>query len=70
MNASRISGAILVVVGLVLLVFAWSSSHAVVDQVTAAAKGRFTQSTMAYLITGVIAVLGGGALWIGGRPKI
>ena len=69
MSTSRILGAILVVVGLVLLVFAWSSSHAVADKVTAAATGRFTQSTILYLITGLIAAIGGGALWIGGRPK-
>lgn len=69
MSISRILGVILVVVGLVLLAFAWSSSHAVVDKVTAITKGRFTQSTISYLIAGLVTVIGGGALWIGGRPK-
>ena len=69
MSLSRIVGIILVVVGIVLLVFAWSSSNAVVDKVTAAAKGRFTQSTMAYLIAGLVSAIGGAALVLGGRPK-
>lgn len=69
MSISRILGIILVVVGLVLLGFAWSSSHAITDKATALAKGRFTQATMAYLICGLAAVIGGAALSMGGRPK-
>jgi hypothetical protein len=69
MSVSKILGVILIVVGLVLLTFAWTSSHAVADKVTEAFIGRFTQSTICYLITGLVAVIGGIALWVGGLPK-
>jgi hypothetical protein len=69
MSISRILGIISVIVGLVLLAFAWSSSHAVTEKVAAATTGRFTQTTIWYIIIGLIMVIGGGCLWIGGRPK-
>lgn len=69
MSMSRIVGMIFLVVGIVLLVLAWNSSHAIPDKLSAAATGRFTQATMWYMITGLVMFIGGGALWIGGRPK-
>ncbi len=69
MSMSRILGVILVVIGLFLLILAWSSTHAIPDKLTAVATGRPTQSTIWYIITGLVMLIGGGALWIGGRPK-
>jgi hypothetical protein len=69
MSISRIIGIILLIVGIFCLGFVWSSTHAPLDQVTAVATGRFTQVTMWYLIAGIAMIVGGGALFIGGRPK-
>ena len=67
MSGNRIIGLILVVVGIVLLVFGMNASQAPVDQVTQTFTGRFTQTTMTYLIIGIIAVVGGGLLALRGR---
>ncbi len=70
MNISRILGLILLVIGIVCLGFGWNSSNTFVNEVSAATTGRFTQQTMLYIIGGIAMVLGGGALFIGGRPKV
>ena len=67
MSGNRIIGIVLLVVGVVLLVFGMNASHAPVDQVTQTFTGRFTQTTMIYLIVGIIAVVGGGLLALTGR---
>jgi O-antigen/teichoic acid export membrane protein len=67
MSGNRIIGLVLVVVGIVLLVFGMNASQAPVDQVTQTFTGRFTQTTMTYLIIGIIAVVGGGLLAMRGR---
>jgi len=67
MSGNRIIGLVLVVVGIVLLVFGMNASQAPVDQVTQTFTGRFTQTTMTYLIIGIIAVVGGGLLALRGR---
>ncbi len=69
MSVSRILGIILLIVGVVCLGFGWNSSNAVVDQVAVAATGRYTHDTMWYIIAGIAMIVGGGALFIGGRPK-
>jgi len=69
MNVYRITGVILLVVGLVCLGFGWNSSNTVVDKISAATTGRFRQTTIWYLVGGIAAVIGGGALVLGGRPK-
>ena len=51
------------VLGAVLLAIAWRASNAPIDQLTETLSGRYTNSTMWYLITGVAAVVGGGALF-------
>jgi LPXTG-motif cell wall-anchored protein len=67
MSGNRIIGLVLVVVGIVLLVFGMNASQAPVDQVTQTFTGRFTQTTMTYLIIGIIAIVGGGLLALRGR---
>jgi uncharacterized membrane protein YidH (DUF202 family) len=67
MSGNRIIGLVLVVVGIVLLVFGMNASQAPVDQVTQTFTGRFTQTTMTYLIIRIIAVVGGALLALRGR---
>lgn len=59
MGANKILGLVLLVVGLILLYFGWESSQSVGDQVTEAFTGRFTDSTMWFLIAGAAAAVGG-----------
>ncbi len=69
MSISRILGLILLGIGIVCLGFGWNSSDTVMNQAAQAATGRFTQPTMWYIFSGIALVLGGGALFLGGRPK-
>jgi hypothetical protein len=50
-----------------LLVVGLNSSQAPVDQVTETLTGRYTHSTMVYLIVGIVAIVGGGLLAFSGR---
>jgi len=70
MNIFRILGIILVVVGVVLLAMGLSSTDAISDKVAVVATGRHTKTTIWYIITGLIMLVGGGALWLRGRPKL
>lgn len=69
MSIARIIGIILLVIGIVCLVFGFNSSRTVVDKLVEATTGRYTQSTMWYIMGGIAMVIGGLALWVGGRPK-
>lgn len=62
MNVMQIVGAAALVVGVVLLGFAYQSSNAPVDQISDALIGRYTDQTMTYLFLGIGAVVGGGLL--------
>ena len=59
MNTTRIVGFVLLVVGVILLFFGYQSSQAVGDQIVEAVTGRFTDSTMWFLIAGAAAVVAG-----------
>lgn len=59
MGTSRVMGIVLLVVGLVLLYFGWQASQSVGDQITETFTGRFTDSTMWFLILGAAAAVGG-----------
>lgn len=67
MTANRIIGLVLVAVGIVLLIFAVNASEAPLDRLSQTFTGRFTQTTMLYLIGGIVAIVGGGALSVAGR---
>lgn len=62
MTQTNILGVVALVVGIVLLVFAWRGSNAPMDQMTEALTGRFSNTTMWYLLGGVVAVVAGAAL--------
>jgi uncharacterized membrane protein YidH (DUF202 family) len=58
-SVQRLVGIVLLVIGGVLLVVGINASNSVTDQVTDAFTGRFTQSTMWYLIGGAVSALVG-----------
>lgn len=62
MSQSRITGLVVLVLGVVFLFFAWRASNAPVEQLTEALTGRFTNSTMWLLLAGIAGVVGGAAL--------
>lgn len=59
MGGNKVIGIVLLVVGLILLYFGWQSSQSVGDQITETFTGRFTDSTMWFLIIGAAAAVGG-----------
>jgi len=64
----RIIGLVLFAVGVALLIFGYNASQSVGEQVVGGFTGRFTNQTMAYVIGGVAAIVGGAALALwGGR---
>ena len=69
MNISRILGLIILVIGIVCLVVGMNSSHSVVNEISSATTGRFTKQTMLYIFGGIAMLIGGGALFFGGRPR-
>ena len=69
MRMTQILGAVALVIGLVLLGFAYHASNAPMEQVSEAITGRYTNQTMWYLILGIAAVVGGVLLVAFGRPK-
>ena len=68
----RIIGLVLLAVGVTLLFFGYNASQAVGEQIVERFTGRFTHQTMAYLIGGVAAIVGGGAMcfWGGRRATM
>jgi hypothetical protein len=59
MTLLQIAGSLGIALGAVLLVFAWRASMAPIEQLTEAATGRFTQTTMLYLIGGILVAAAG-----------
>ncbi|MCB1626509.1 MAG: DUF3185 family protein [Xanthomonadales bacterium] len=59
----RILGLALLLAGLVMLYFGWQSTESLGEQLVEGVTGRYSDSTMAYLIGGLIsAVVGLGLL--------
>lgn len=59
MSPQRILGIVLLVVGVIVMVIGFNASHSVGDQVSNTFTGKFTDSTMWYIIGGIAAgVLG------------
>jgi hypothetical protein len=67
MKGNQIIGLLLVAVGLFLLVFGFNASQAPLDQLSETFTGKFRDSTMLYLLGGIVAVVAGGALAMLGR---
>jgi LPXTG-motif cell wall-anchored protein len=69
MRMTQVLGAVALVIGVVLLGFAYHASNAPMDQVSNAITGRFTSQTMWYLILGIAAAVGGVLLVAFGRRR-
>ncbi|HEX9490696.1 MAG TPA: DUF3185 family protein [Stellaceae bacterium] len=59
MSGIRVLGIVLAVVGAVILVVGLNASHSLVDQASQTFIGRYTQGTMAYIVVGLGALVGG-----------
>lgn len=66
-SGSRLLGLVLLAVGIFLLVFGYNASQAPVEQISETFTGRFSDSTMLYLIGGIVALIAGGFLALAGR---
>jgi drug/metabolite transporter (DMT)-like permease len=67
MSSNQIIGILLVAVGIFLLVFGYNASQAPLDQLSEAFTGKYRDSTMVYLVGGLISLAAGGALAMLGR---
>jgi len=67
MSGYRVIGIVIAVVGAVLLYFGLNGSHSLVDQASQTLTGRFTQTTMTYIILGIVALVGGALTALAGK---
>lgn len=59
MRTNQILGVVLLVAGIILLFTGWQASESLGEQVHETFTGRFTDSTMWYLVGGAVASVGG-----------
>ncbi len=69
MSQSRIIGLVALVLGGVLLLLAWRASNAPIEQLSEALTGRYTNTTMWYLLAGIAGVVIGGVLLLRGATR-
>lgn len=69
MTINRIIGAVVLVVGIILLGFAIHSTNAPLEDLSEAITGRYSDKTMWYFIVGTAAAVGGALLVVMGRQK-
>lgn len=69
MQKNQILGLVVFAVGVAVLVAAYNSSNAPLEELSNELTGRFTDETMWYFAVGIAAVVGGGLLGMfgGGR---
>ncbi len=67
MSMNQLLGAIILVVGIGVLGFAFNASDAPVERMSETLTGKYTDGTMQYFIFGSIAAIGGGLLFAFGR---
>ena len=69
MRMTRIAGVAIFAVGAVLLVFAYRSTNAPLEQISETITGRYSSQTMWYVVVGIAAVIGGALLAVFGNRK-
>ena len=67
MSGNVILGIVLLAVGVILLVFGFSATESLTEEVHEGVTGRYTDTTTFYLIAGAAGVVGGGLLLLFGR---
>lgn len=67
MDIGRAIGIAVLVLGVVVLGFAYHFSEATMDQLSNTLTGRYSDTTMAYFIAGIAAVFGGCVLVLFGK---
>jgi drug/metabolite transporter (DMT)-like permease len=65
----QIVGIVILVVGAILLGFAYHASNAPLDRLSNTLTGRFTDETMRYLILGAAAAMAGVLLFLFGKRR-
>jgi drug/metabolite transporter (DMT)-like permease len=70
MTPLKIVGLAILVLGVVLLFFAWRASNAPVEQLAEALTGRYSDRTMVYLFSGIAGVVIGGAALLKGYVRL
>lgn len=70
MSPQRLGGAALLVTGVVLFVIGVNASHSVADRWSNFFSGHFTDSTMWYMLAGIVAGVVGSLLLAFGGGKI
>jgi drug/metabolite transporter (DMT)-like permease len=66
---SRIIGAALFAIGVVLLIFAYRASNAPLEQISDTLTGHYSNQTMWYCVVGVAAAVAGGLLFLVGSRR-
>jgi drug/metabolite transporter (DMT)-like permease len=67
MSRNQIIGAIILVLGIVALGFAFNASDTPVEKLSETFTGKYTHDTMMYFFIGALATIGGGLLLAFGR---
>ena len=62
MSQTNIIGLVALVLGGVLLFFAWRASNAPVEQISEVLTGRYTNNTMWFMLAGIAGVVAGAGL--------
>lgn len=70
MKIGQSLGIAILVVGVVLLVFGYNSSETPVDQISNTLTGRYTDTTMWYIIVGIAMVVAGGFMSFFGARRV
>jgi drug/metabolite transporter (DMT)-like permease len=69
MKPVQIVGIVVLVLGAILLGFAYHSSNAPLDRLSNTLTGRFTDETMRYLFLGAAAAIAGVLLFLFGKRR-
>lgn len=69
MSSKRVLGIVILVIGVVLLAFAFRSSNAPLDQLSDSVTGRYSDETMLFFVLGIAATVGGGLIAVLGAKR-
>jgi hypothetical protein len=70
MTPRRILGTVMLIAGIILFIIGLNASESITDQVNEFFTGHFTDTTMWYLIGGIVLFIAGGLMAMSGGGKI